>query len=62
MNDERLKTSEPDSNEARRNFLRKSGRVAMAAPAVALLLAAGSKSSFAQAQPYRPPPTDTTVN
>jgi hypothetical protein len=55
MTDEHLEAHEPDSNEARRNFLKKSGRVAIAAPAVALLLAAGTKSSLAQTQPYRVP-------
>ena len=33
---------------ARRNFLKTSGRVAIAAPAVVLLLSAGSKSADAQ--------------
>ena len=35
--------------EARRNFLKKSGRVAIAAPAAVLLLAAANKSAIAQA-------------
>jgi hypothetical protein len=38
--------------DARRNFLKTSGRVAIAAPAVVLLLSAGSKNANAQGVPY----------
>lgn len=41
--------------DARRKFLKTSGRMAIAAPAVVLLLSAGSKSAIAQTQPYVPP-------
>lgn len=56
MSDKRLESGDQASNEAtaRRDFLKKSGRVAVAAPAVVLLLAAGSKSAVAQ-QVYGPP-------
>ena len=55
MNDKRLESGDQAATEAsaRRDFLKKSGRVAVAAPAVVLLLAAGSKSALAQ--PYTPP-------
>ena len=58
MSDNRLESSDQAGNEAsaRRDFLKKSGRVAVAAPAVVLLLAAGSKSALAQVQPYTFPP------
>jgi hypothetical protein len=40
---------------ARRNFIKISGRAAILAPAVVLLLSAGSKSALAQnANPYNP--------
>jgi hypothetical protein len=48
---------------ARRKFLRQSGRVAIAAPAVVLLLSAGSRGAYAQAvggyngSPTKPPET-----
>lgn len=53
MNDNRLESGDQAADEvsARRDFLKKSGRVAVAAPAVVLLLAAGSKSALAQV-PY----------
>ena len=56
MSDNRLESRDQAADEAsaRRDFLKKSGRVAVAAPAVVLLLAAGSKSALAQAQPYSP--------
>ena len=38
---------------ARRNFIRTSGRLAVAAPAVVLLMSAGSGSALAQAAPLR---------
>jgi len=40
---------------ARRKFLRTSGRVAVAAPAVVLLLAASQRNASAQAAPYQHP-------
>jgi len=57
MKDERVQTGNPVSEEAtaRRHFLKKSGRVAIAAPAVVLLLSAAGKSSIANAQVYGPP-------
>jgi hypothetical protein len=57
MTDERLEAGEEISDEqaARRNFLRKSSRVAVAVPAVVLLLAAAGKSSEAQAVIYGTP-------
>ena len=52
MTNDRLESGDEASN-ARRDFLKKSGRVAVAAPAVALLLAAQSKSALAtQVDPY----------
>lgn len=57
MSDNRPEAGDQAANEAsaRRDFLKKSGRVAVAAPAVVLLLAAGSKSALAQVAPYQPP-------
>lgn len=52
------KQEEITGQSARRRFLRTSGRVAVAAPAVALLLAAESKGVHAQAVPYQPPPPE----
>lgn len=56
MKDQRPEAGDQLAEEAsaRRDFLKKSGRVAVAAPAVALLLAAGSRSALAQVQPYGP--------
>ena len=47
MSDERKEPGNPVSDEAaaRRDFLRKSGRIAVAAPAAILLLSVSSKSS-----------------
>jgi len=42
---------------ARRRFLRTSGRVAVAAPAVVLLLAASQRNASAQT-PYQTPPAN----
>lgn len=58
MSDKRVESGDQASNEAtaRRDFLKKSGRVAIAAPAVVLLLAASNKAALAQVQPYTPPP------
>jgi hypothetical protein len=50
------KQEEVTGESARRRFLRTSGRVAVAAPAVALLLAAESKGVHAQTNPYQPVP------
>ena len=44
---------------ARRNFIKNSGRLAVAAPAVALLLSASSKSALAIDAPYTAPPPST---
>jgi len=46
--------------EARRKFLRSTGRAAIAAPAVALLLSAASTGAVAQTQ-YGNNPTNPTV-
>jgi hypothetical protein len=43
---------------ARRNFIKNSGRLAVAAPAVALLLSASSKSSLAAIIEYAAPPAN----
>jgi hypothetical protein len=43
----------PDGVSARRKFLRTSGRVAIAAPAVVLLLSATTRNAEAQINPYR---------
>jgi hypothetical protein len=45
-------TSEVSGQNARRKFLKMSGRVAVAAPAAVLLLAAANKSAHAQVPPY----------
>lgn len=47
MSDERKEPGNPVSEEAaaRRDFLKKSGRIAIAAPAAVLLLSVSSKSS-----------------
>jgi len=55
MTNDRLESGDEASN-ARRDFLKKSGRIAVAAPAVALLLAAQSKSALAGVDPYTQPP------
>ena len=47
---------EVTGQSARRRFLLISGRAAVAAPAVALLLAAESKGAHAQVVPYQPTP------
>ena len=64
MSEESLNpSSESDATSgptARRRFLKKSGAVAIAAPAAALLLSATSKSSFAQIAPYNQPGTDNS--
>ena len=58
MNDQHEGSSVPTTGEqlegvsARRKFLRTSGRVAIAAPAVVLLLSATSRSAVAQVDPY----------
>lgn len=56
MSDERQERGQGISSDgtARRKFLKRSGGVAVAAPAVALLLAAQSK--VAMARPYGTPP------
>jgi len=61
MNDMPVKPNAPaadqplDSVSSRRRFLRTSGKVAVAAPAAVLLLAASNKSAMAQT--YGPVPT-----
>ena len=47
MNDERKEPGNPVSDEAaaRRDFLKKSGRIAVAAPAAVLLLSVSSKAA-----------------
>jgi hypothetical protein len=56
MNDKPLESGDQTVNEvsARRDFLKKSGRVAVAVPAAALLLSVQSKTALAQ---YAPPPS-----
>jgi len=46
---------EVSGENARRRFLRTSGRVAVAAPAAVLLLAATQRNASAQAAPYQHP-------
>ena len=57
MSDKHLESGDQTVNEvsARRDFLKKSGRVVVAAPAVALLLSVQSKNALAI--PYTPPPS-----
>ena len=57
MSDKHLESSDQTANEvaARRDFLKKSGRVAVAVPAAALLLSVQSKSALAQTAPYGNP-------
>jgi hypothetical protein len=61
MNDQHNGCGAPATGEqiegvsARRKFLRTSGRVAIAAPAVVLLLSATSRSAVAQVNPYAAP-------
>ncbi len=59
MKDQRAEAGDHLAEEAsaRRDFLKKSGRVAVAAPAVALLLAAGTKSALGQVPPPYTPGT-----
>lgn len=59
MNDERKEPGNPVSEEAaaRRDFLKKSGRIAVAAPAAVLLLSVASKSSAVGIDPYQTPPS-----
>ena len=56
MSDTRLESGDQTADEvsARRDFLKKSGRVAVAVPAAALLLSVQSKSALAA--PYGTPP------
>ena len=56
MSDKPLESGDQTTQEvsARRDFLKKSGRVAVAVPAAALLLSVQSKSAVAQSQ-YGPP-------
>ena len=56
MSDKPLESGDQTANEvsARRDFLKKSGRVAVAVPAAALLLSVQSKSALAQSA-YGPP-------
>ena len=56
MSDKPLESGDQTDNEvsARRDFLKKSGRVAVAVPAAALLLSVQSKTALAQT--YGPPP------
>ena len=49
---------ELSGQEARRKFLKISGRAALAAPAAALLLSATAKNAAAQVGPYTPPVLD----
>lgn len=60
MSDERLESGEPISDEAaaRRNFLKKSGRVAIAAPAAVLLLSVSQKSFAVDGLYDGTPPTN----
>ncbi len=57
MSDERMEPANPvpDEATARRNFLKKSGRIAVAAPAAVLLLSVASKSSAIDGGGYLPP-------
>ena len=57
MSDEQEKFTPDAELEARREFIKKAGKAGAAAPAVALLVAAGFKSEKASAQQYGPPPT-----
>ncbi|WP_260295708.1 hypothetical protein [Sedimenticola hydrogenitrophicus] len=43
-------------DKSRRAFLEKAGKTAVAAPAAALLLAAGTRTTKAQVVPYTTPP------
>ena len=58
MSDKPLESGHQAADEvsARRDFLKKSGRVAVAVPAVALLLSVQSKSALAQT--YGTPPAN----
>lgn len=58
MSDERKEPGNPVSDEAaaRRDFLKKSGRIAAAAPAAVLLLSVAGKSSAVNLDPYQTPP------
>jgi hypothetical protein len=58
MSDTHLESGDQTADEvsARRDFLKKSARVAVAVPAAALLLSVQSKSALAQAAPYGNPP------
>jgi hypothetical protein len=47
-----LDSADEVGQNARRMFLKKSGRVVVAAPAAILLLAAANKSAHAQTAPY----------
>jgi len=60
MSDKQLESSDQTANEvaARRDFLKRSGRVAVAVPAAALLLSVQSKSALAQPAPYGTPPVN----
>ena len=57
MSDKHLESGDQTANDvsARRDFLKRSGRVAVAVPAAALLLSVQSKSALATA--YGPPVT-----
>jgi hypothetical protein len=48
-------TDDVNGPSARRKFLRQSGRMAVAVPAVVLLLSAGSKNAAADVDIYREP-------
>lgn len=52
MEDHQQGAPEVVGEAARRRFLKTTGKAAVAAPAVALLLAAGVKGANAQALPY----------
>ncbi len=60
MNDEKM-IPEGTGTESRRDFLKLAGKVAVAAPAVSMLLAAGIKPALAQAYDNGTPTTTTRI-
>ena len=56
MNDESKQVVAESGKAARRRFLHTAGRVAVAAPAVAVLFAATQNNAMAQAVPYQQQP------
>lgn len=60
MNEESKQVVVESGKTARRRFLHTAGRVAVAAPAVAVLFAATQKNAMAQVAPYQTPPGNPT--